>query len=120
MSLTIFLNQVTNNKPVSFDETIAMINDHYHYQPTDFKNGLTEPVLYNKAGTNEGSCRIFAFAQWHGLNEEQTLNLFGDFYRQDVLADPNGSSHPNIRNFLRDGWKGIIFDGVVLTPKSLV
>lgn len=116
MSLTVFLDRVTHTKPVSFAETIAIINAHYHYQPTDFTNGLTEPVLFNKAGTNEGSCRIFAFAQRHGLNEEQTLNLFGDFYHQDVLGHPNGSDHPNIRNFLRDGWKGILFNGVALTP----
>jgi len=97
-----------------------LINEHYHYQPTDFKNGLTEHALLNKAGTNEGSCRIFAFAQLHGLTEIQTLNLFGDFYRQDVLNNPDGNNHPNIRNFLRDGWKGILFDGVALTPKPLL
>jgi len=69
----------------------------------------------NSAGTNEGSCKIFAFALIHQLSEQQTLNLFGDYYRIDVLTDPNGSGHQNIRNFIRDGWQGIDFKNVALT-----
>lgn len=114
MSLNTFLEKIHNDTPVSFDETIRVITEHYHYQPTEFSNGL----LVNLAGTNEGSCKIFAFALIHQLNELQTLNLFGDYYRIDVLSDPNGSGHQNIRNFIRDGWQGISFKGVALTIKS--
>jgi len=117
MSLASFIEKVTHNNPVSFDETIAVITEHYHYQPTAFSNGLNERLLVNQAGTNEGSCKIFAFAQLNRLDRQQTLNLFGDYYRQDVLNDPNGTGHQNIRNFMQYGWDGIHFNGVALTAK---
>jgi hypothetical protein len=117
MSLSSFLEKVTQNSPVSFNETIATISEHYHYQPTEFSNGLGEQALVSQAGTNEGSCKIFAFAQLHQLDQQQTLNLFGDYYRIDVLNDPNGSGHQNIRNFMKYGWDGISFKGTALLPK---
>lgn len=117
MSLASFIEKITNNDPVSFDETIAVITENYHYQPTEFCNGLNEQLLVNQAGTNEGSCKIFAFAQLNRLDQQQTLNLFGDYYRLDVLNDPNGTGHQNIRNFMQYGWKGIGFNGVALTAK---
>lgn len=117
MSLTIFLESIRNNTPVSFNDTIAVITEHYHYQPTQFSNGLAEQALISTAGTNEGSCKIFAFAQIHQLTEQQTLNLFGDYYRVDVLSHPDGSDHQNIRHFMRDGWAGIAFNGTPLTTK---
>lgn len=117
MSLSLFLDKIYNHHDVSFDETIRIINTYYHYQPTEFSNGLAPNKIVNKAGSNEGSCRIFAFAKLHGLNPEQTLNLFGDFYRQDVLNHPSDDNHQNIRQFMRTGWEGIEFKGVALTPK---
>lgn len=117
MSLASFLEKIKNNENVSFDETIAVIAENYNYQPTEFSNGLNEQLLVNQAGTNEGSCKIFAFAQLNRLDQQQTLNLFGDYYRQDVLNDPNGTGHQNIRNFMRYGWDGIRFSGVALTAK---
>lgn len=117
MSLASFLEKVTNNEAVGFNETIAVITENYDYQPTEFHNGLNEQLLVNQAGTNEGSCKIFAFAQLHQLNRQQTLNLFGDYYRLDVLNDPNGTGHQNIRNFMQYGWDGISFKGVALTAK---
>ena len=118
MTLTTFLEKIRNNTPVSFNETIAVITDNYHYQPTEFSNGLNEQRLINSVGTNEGSCKIFAFALIHQLTESETLNLFGDYYRIDVLTNPNGSSHQNIRNFMRDGWQGIVFTNSPLTVKK--
>jgi hypothetical protein len=117
MSLNAFLEKINNNNPVSFDETIAVITENYHYQPTEFSNGLNEHTLINQAGTNEGSCKIFAFAKIHKLDQQRTLNLFGDYYRLDVLNDPKGSGHPNIRNFMKYGWEGICFKGEALTAK---
>ncbi len=117
MSLAAFIEKVTLNIPVSFDETISVITENYHYQATEFSNGLNEPLLVNQAGSNEGSCKIFAFAQLNRLNQQQTLNLFGDYYRLDVLNDPNGTGHQNIRNFMQYGWDGIRFKGVALTAK---
>ena len=118
MPLASFLEKINNNIPVSFDETIAVITENYHYQPTEFSNGLNEHTLINQAGTNEGSCKIFAFAKIHQLDQQQTLSLFGDYYRLDVLNDPKGTGHQNIRNFMRYGWEGIGFNGEVLKASS--
>ena len=122
MSLDAFLEKINTNAAVSFDETIAVITENYHYRPTEFSNGLGEHVLVNKAGTNEGSCKIFAFAQIHSLDQQQTLNLFGDYYRRDVLNDPQGVGHQNIRLFIKYGWTGICFNGealAALTPQPV-
>ncbi|MCX7098171.1 MAG: HopJ type III effector protein [Methylococcales bacterium] len=118
MTLTEFLDKIHHDIPVSFTETIAVISENYHYQATEFSNGLTEHTLINHAGTNEGSCKIFAFAKIHQLSPQQTLNLFGDYYRLDVLNDPQGTGHQNIRNFMVYGWEGISFKGVALTALS--
>ena len=103
------------NKDVDFEDTIKVINELYEYQPTRFTNGVTTVVI-NEAGQNEGSCRIFAFALLNNLDEQQTLACFGRFY-QEVLNDPQGTGHGNIRSFMRDGWAGVSFDGKALTAK---
>jgi hypothetical protein len=51
------------------------------------------------------------------LTKEQTLPLFGEFYRDDVLKKPHGTDHQNIRNFMKFGWEGITFDGDALREK---
>ena len=112
-----FLQKIKGNKEVSFNETIAVITKNFVYIPTEFNNGLDENKLINATGTNEGSCKIFAFAQINQLTPQQTLNLFGDFYRIDVLEDPDGTGHQNIRNFMQYGWEGISFAGQALTAK---
>lgn len=117
MTLNTFLEKVKSNQKVSFDDTMVIINEYYQYTPTIFSNGLGDNTVINEAGTNEGSCKIFAFAKLHQLNQAQTLNLFGDFY-QDVLNDANGSNHQNIRNFIKSAWKGIKFNSAnTLSPK---
>lgn len=99
---------------IAFADVIAYIAQHYDYHPTRFTNG----EVVNEAGKNEGSCKIFAFAQLHGLGELDTLALFGQYYRDDVLKNPSGSDHANIRTFMQHGWKGVHFDGVALKPKA--
>lgn len=116
MTLDKFIEKIAQGAAISFNETIIIITENYHYQPTEFSNGLGEDILVNPAGVNEGSCKIFAFAKLHQLNEQQTLSLFGDYYREDVLQNPNGTGHQNIRNFMRYGWEGIHFNGMALTP----
>jgi hypothetical protein len=51
------------------------------------------------------------------LNPNQTLNLFGDYFRKDVLENPAGEDHQNIRNFMKYGWEGISFDEEALGKK---
>lgn len=109
-----FLEKIQQNpEQIAFNETIAYIDEHYEFTPTAFKNGET----YNEANQNNGSCKIFSFAQKLGLNPEKTLHLFGDFYRKDVLEFPNNDDHQNIRNFIKFGWENIIFEGQVLIEK---
>ncbi|MEJ2766381.1 HopJ type III effector protein [Photobacterium sp. MCCC 1A19761] len=103
---------------VGFEQVIQTINTHYHYTPTTFSNGLGKETLVNPAGSNEGSCRIFAFAYLHQLSEAETLACFGQFYRQDVLQNPEGQDHMNIRNFMKYGWQGINFTGEALATKG--
>jgi len=117
MSLSTFLQKINTNQDISFDETLAIITENYHYEATEFSNGLGEDKLINSAGSNEGSCKIFAFAQINQLNQQQTLGLFGDYYRKDVLNDPTGTGHQNIRNFMQAGWDGIHFSKVALQAK---
>lgn len=112
--LTTFLARLRAGE-TDFEDTIAIINSLYDYTPRRFSNGLSTPVI-NEAGQNEGSCRIFAFAQLNKLTEAETLACFGRFYR-DVLNEPTGTSHGNIRAFMRDGWAGVRFDGQVLQAK---
>ena len=86
----------------------------YDFTPTAFQNG--EQI--NAAGENNGSCKILAFALLHQLSEPQTLQLFGDFYRLEVLPDVKGTNHANIRNFIRTGWDGVAFHGTPLSGKA--
>ncbi len=115
MNLTEFINAIKTNQVIGFEQSMAVIAENYHYQPGEFSNGLGVDKIVNSAGSNEGSCKIFAFAKLHGLNQPQTLQLFGDYYRKDVLQDPQGAGHQNIRLFMKYGWEGIQFDSFPLT-----
>ena len=117
MLLSEFIHKIKSNGKVNFDETMAIIADNYLYKPTEFQNGQNNDLLINAAGTNEGSCKIFAFARLNQLDKDQTLSLFGDYYWQDVVADPDGNGHQNIRNFMKYGWDGISFAGEPLSRK---
>lgn len=97
----------------SFQATIAYIDEKYNFTPTAFKNGNQ----LNNAGENNGSCKIFAFAKINNLEKEATLSLFGSYYFDDVLKNPDGNDHQNIRNFITFGWDGISFDGEALELK---
>jgi hypothetical protein len=99
---------------IEFTTVMQVISQFYNYTPAGFSNG----TLLNAAGSNEGSCKIFHFAQLHELTELETLNLFGNFYRNDVLANPAGTDHGNIRNFILTGWSGVKFDSLALTRFS--
>lgn len=119
MTLGKFLQQLqAQPAAIEFQQSIDTINTHYAYTPTRFTNGRGEDKVVNAAGSNEGSCRIFAFALMQGLSTDATLALFGSFYRDDVLNNPHGTDHANIRTFMRHGWAGIHFDGAALKPKA--
>lgn len=111
MNLKAFLAKV-NDTPdkIAFADTLNVIDGHYAFTAIAFENG----DIKNEVGQNAGSCKLFAFAKLHGFTVDQTLHCFGTYYREDVLNDPEGDSHQNIRNFMKHGWKGIQFDGIAL------
>lgn len=102
---------------VPFADTLALIDELYDYTPVAFSNGREDDRLDSPAGTNEGSCKVFAFGRLNGLSEAETLGCFGEHY-QAVQNDPAGIGHPNIRLFIRHGWDGIRLESMPLVEKS--
>ena len=111
MSIEAFIKRLRETPDeIEFADTIAVIDAHYDYTPTAFRNG----DVHNEAGQNTGSCKLLSFAKLHGLSEAETLACFGKFYREDVLKNPDGTDHQNIRNFMRTGWSETAFAGEAL------
>jgi HopJ type III effector protein len=114
MSIENLLEKVkTTPSLVDFKELISIIDQNYDFLPTAFQNGDT----HNEAGQNSGSCKLFSFAMLQMLSKAQTLSCFGVFYRIDVLQNPTGTDHQNIRNFMIYGWDGVKFEGEALKLK---
>lgn len=114
MTINTFLDKLKQiPTAITFADTIATIEENYTFTPTAFKNG----EQYNAAGENSGSCKLFAFALLQKLSVTETLVCFGAYYSEEVLGDPNGTNHQNIRNFMKTGWDGIQFEGEALVLK---
>jgi len=115
MTITTFLEKLKQTpKAITFPETIAVIEEHFNFTPTAFSNG----TQHNAAGENSGSCKLFAFAKWQNFSQAETLACFGAYYFEEVLENPEGTNHQNIRNFMKTGWDGIQFEGRALTLKA--
>jgi hypothetical protein len=99
---------------IEFVDAIALIDECYDYKPSRFRNGAT----INQAGQNAGACKILAFGRLNGLSEQELLACFGHYYRNDVRNHPGGQDHQNIRQFIEQGWQGVVFDSEPLTCKS--
>lgn len=105
------LNQLQAGE-AKFSDVLAMIEAEYQHTPTAFKNANQ----HNAATENQGSAKVFAFAQLHNLTAEQTLSLFAEHYAA-VLATPTAADHQNIRQFMQHGWAGIEFSAPALQKK---
>ncbi|WP_115716936.1 HopJ type III effector protein [Gallaecimonas mangrovi] len=99
---------------IEFNDVIALIDSAFVFTPSAFKNG----EISNEAGQNNGSCKLIALGQYLELSDAQTLALFGRYYRDDVLGNPGGSDHANIRNFMRSGQAGVEFAHFPLLAKA--
>ena len=86
---------------LKFEEVMDIIETHYEVGLIEFKNG----DIVNKPGENEGSAKLLSYAALSEFDKDTTLKLWGQYYRE-VLADPDGDSHQNIRNFMKTGWEG--------------
>ena len=98
---------------ITFEEIITVIEENYIFTPTAFQNGNQ----YNGKGENSGSCKLFAFGLLQKLSVSQMLACFGSYYFEEVLGNPAGTNHQNIRNFMKTGWNEIRFEGVPLVLK---
>lgn len=107
-------NVEMNSGDLMFEDVIEMIDSHYESQLLEFKNG----DMLNKQGQNEGSAKVLSYAALSEMDKDTTLKLWGQYYRE-VLADKDGDSHQNIRNFMKYGWEGVPFEnGISLTRKN--
>jgi len=114
MTIDTFIQKIKQTpNTISFSEIMDVVDANYLFEPAFFKNGDTT----NEAGQNSGSCKLFAFAKANNLNKEETLACFGSYYREDVLKNPEGTDHQNIRNFIKTGWEGISFEREALFRK---
>ena len=115
MTIATFLEKLKRTpNTITFSETISVIEENYDFTPTAFENG----TQHNAAEENSGSCKLFAFAQLQNLSQAETLACFGAYYFEEVLGNPEGTNHQNIRNFMKTGWSGIQFEGPALALKS--
>ena len=110
MTLIEFKNKLQNKAAkIDFKEIIELIESNYNFTPSAFKNGDLE----NQSTENQGSCKVFSFAILEGLSKEETLACFGQYYTE-VVNDPIGTGHQNIRNFMKTGFEGLSFENETL------
>jgi len=115
MTIQDFKNKLTNTpKKLNFSDTINIIEANYNFTPSAFKNGDLE----NSNTQNLGSCKVFSFALKQNFTKEETLASFAQYYFIDVLENPNATDHQNIRNFIKTGFEGLIFEKETLTEKQ--
>jgi len=99
---------------ITFEEVTKLLDEHYESALCEFQNG----GLTNKPGENQGSANVLSYAALSNLDDESTLKLWGQYYR-DVKNTPSGTDHQNIRNFIKSGWNGVKFEfGISLTRKN--
>ncbi|KAL7451585.1 hypothetical protein ACHAWC_005517 [Mediolabrus comicus] len=99
---------------LTFEEFITHCDENYEDGLIEFKNG----DLVNKPNENHGSAKVLSYAALANFDQETTLKLWGQYYR-DVKSNPDGNDHQNIRNFMKYGWDGVDFyNGIALTKKA--
>ena len=110
------LISMLNSEPhkITFEQSMEAIEEMCEFTAVKFSVGDVQ----SEAGQNMGSAKVLSFGKLLGLDEETTLELFGSYYRVDVMDDPDGTSHPNIRAFMEGGWDNVQFpDGLALQKK---
>lgn len=104
----------TQGSTLMFADTMAAIDAAFEFFGTKFVNG----DVSSTSSENQGSSKILSLSQLVPMSKEDVLVLFGEHYR-DVLADPNGTNHANIRAFMKTGLDGVSFpNGPSLTPRK--
>ena len=86
-------------------------------------------VRINTSGNISGKCgtmkkgkattRCLPKKKAQSLTKEEALACFGAFYFEEVLNDPTGTGHQNIRNFMNHGFDGLAINGTALSEKGV-
>ena len=103
----------SNPKAMLLQDVLSLIDEHYDFTPSQFVNGDLE----NAVDENQGSGKLLSFGLAHELTQDELLACFGQYY-QEVLDDPQGDGHQNIRNFMQTSWGGVSFQSSPLQPKQ--
>ena len=112
MQLMMFIGRAPDE--ISFQLTMDAVEELYEYSDVPFSVGDVKSA----AGESKGSAKVFSFGKISNLDAEATLQCFGDFYRKDVLENPDGTDHANIRAFMKGGWDCVEFpEGLALKAK---
>jgi len=70
----------------------------------------------NSEGESQASARILSLGRLLDLDEESTLQLWGEVWRE--VKGTEGGDHGNIRAFAKHGWGGVAFPaGLALSWK---
>jgi histidinol phosphatase-like PHP family hydrolase len=108
-----FLEQLKSSGEIIFSDFTDLIDSEYIFLPTAFTNG----DLVNKEDENQGSAKVFCFGSMHELSEYEVLRCFGEHYQSVLNSLVDGTSHLNIRSFMRRGWKGVSINAEALIKK---
>ena len=113
MNTSEYLEQLRSGVKMDFSDFTNLIDQEYEFLNVAFTNS----GLVNSKEENQGTAKVFCFGLIHSLSESDTLRCFGEHY-QSVIEDSNGTSHQNIRNFMKTGFDGLAFESEVLSSKG--
>jgi len=108
-----YLEQLASGEEMKFSDFTDLIDNEYSFKSVAFTNG----DLDNKDEENQGSAKVFCFGLMHELSEYEVLRCFGEHYQNVLDSLSDGTSHLNIRNFMRWGWKGVSINAEALLKK---
>ena len=108
-----YLELLRSGIQMHFIDFTKMIDKEYEFSNITFENN----GLLNSKEKNQGSAKVFCFGLMHSLSKDETLRCFGEHYQSVINSPENHSSHLNIRNFMKNGWEGILIDHKALKIK---
>mmetsp|Transcript_6106 Transcript_6106/g.23745 ORF Transcript_6106/g.23745 Transcript_6106/m.23745 type:complete len:208 (-) Transcript_6106:48-671(-) len=104
---------VENLGTSTLKENLAIIDECCDSTPKPFSIGELE----NSAEQNQASARLLSLALLLDLNKEDTLELWGDVWRE--VRGTEGTNHGNIRAFEKLGFDGVSFpEGLAISWKA--
>ena len=93
-----FAERIKSGGTTTYNEAIAVIDEHYDYFEVPFNCGDTSSA----PNENVGFAKVFSFGLMTRMDEKATLRMFGDFVNEPA-------KHTNIANFMSGGWGAVTF-----------